>query len=357
MPKDRIIRSCLIILTTVAVAFALAFTRTIMIPFILAIFLALIIEPLIARLQDRHHLPRTLAVTIGILILGLGGALSFFLIATGIRQLMDNAELYQLRFTEMSDSWLTGLASFGLLPESKEERLASFVANIPLFAMMRSVAETAIQGISDTFLIGIFVIFLLGGSTRFTLPKEGLWGRIDRGIRSYLITKTIVSIAVGFLSWAVLAIFKLDMAPMFGFLAFLLNFIPNIGSTMATLLPLPVAILQYGEAIPVLSVILIPAFVHFVIGNIIEPKLLGHNLDLHPITVLLTLMFWGLIWGVAGMILATPLTVVIKIILENQPSSQQFAHWMAGRWSAPPDPQEGQIIEAPPRAIVQLDPV
>lgn len=351
MPKDKVTRTCLITITLVTVAFALTFTRTIMIPFILALFIALVVEPIITRLQVRHHFPRALAVTIGIAMIAFGGALSFFLIATGIRQLMDNADLYQQRFMEMSDTLLGSLANYGLVPEEKEARMASFVANIPLFGVMRSVAETAIQGISDTFLVFIFIIFLLGGTHRFALPKQGLWGRVNTGIRSYLITKTIVSVAVGFLSWAVLAIFKLDMAPMFGFLAFLLNFIPNIGSTMATLLPLPVAMLQYGQVIPVTCVILIPAFIHFVIGNIIEPKLLGHNLDLHPITVLLTLMFWGLIWGVAGMILATPLTVVIKIILENQPSSQRFAHWMAGRWTAPPEPDDKQIIAAPPHSL------
>jgi AI-2 transport protein TqsA len=118
---------------------------------------------------------------------------------------------------------------------------------------------------------------------------------------------------------------------MFATLCFLLCFIPTLGSIVATLLPLPIALVQYHEAWPVWLVILLPALVQIVVGNILEPKFLGRGLDLHPITILLSLMFWGLIWGIAGMFLAVPITAVLKIVLHRHPLTHHFSEMMAGR--------------------------
>jgi AI-2 transport protein TqsA len=118
---------------------------------------------------------------------------------------------------------------------------------------------------------------------------------------------------------------------MFASLCFFLCFIPTLGSIVSTLLPLPVALVQYHEAWPIWAALLFPTLIQALIGNILEPKFLGRGLDLHPVTILLSLMFWGLIWGVAGMFLAVPITAVLKIVLDKNPLTHHFSEVLAGR--------------------------
>lgn len=118
---------------------------------------------------------------------------------------------------------------------------------------------------------------------------------------------------------------------MFGLLTFLLNFIPTIGSIIATLLPLPIVLLQFDSPVKWLAVLLIPAAIQGVVGNFIEPKLFSDSLDLHPASILLALTFWGIIWGPVGMFLAVPILVVMKIAMARIPATRPFAELLAGR--------------------------
>ena len=119
---------------------------------------------------------------------------------------------------------------------------------------------------------------------------------------------------------------------MFGFLAFLLNFIPNIGSIVATLLPVPVILLSPDLSWPArIAAVVIPTAIQFGIGNLLQPKLMGRSLDLHPVSVLLGLIFFGLIWGVVGMFLATPILGVVKILLERFEFTRSVGALLAGR--------------------------
>ena len=126
----------------------------------------------------------------------------------------------------------------------------------------------------------------------------------------------------------------LHMAFVFGLLTFLLNFIPSIGSVIATLLPLPlamVAILDYGNWPLIISVVAIPGALQMVIGNVIEPKLMGRGLELHPVTILLSLAFWGLLWGYMGMVLAVPITAIIRIILIRFETTRAIGNLLGGK--------------------------
>jgi AI-2 transport protein TqsA len=120
------------------------------------------------------------------------------------------------------------------------------------------------------------------------------------------------------------------MAWLFAFIVFLLSFIPSIGPIIATLLPLPVAVTQFHDPWTIAAVILIPGAIHMVIGNIIEPKLMGRGLELHPVTVLLALAFWGLLWGVVGMVLAVPIVAMLRIVLSHFGTTRSLADLLAG---------------------------
>src|SRR5262249_45690810 len=143
-------------------------------------------------------------------------------------------------------------------------------------------------------------------------------GSINRAVHDYIALKTFVSLLQGGLSFAVLAAFGVEFAAMWGGLIFLLNFIPYIGSLVAVSLPILLSFLQYGEEPwKRLTITLLLLLIQRVVDNFVEPRLTGRKLGLSPLLVLLSLAFWGWLWGVVGMILAVPLTVIGKIILEN----------------------------------------
>ncbi len=129
----------------------------------------------------------------------------------------------------------------------------------------------------------------------------------------------------------ILALFGLDLALVFGVMAFLLNFIPNVGSIIATLLPLPLAIVQFDSTGMIVGIVVVPGLVQMFIGSGLEPKLMGEGLQLHPVTILLALVFWGLLWGVVGMLLAAPMTAVLRLILERFEMTRPVAGLLAGR--------------------------
>jgi len=122
-----------------------------------------------------------------------------------------------------------------------------------------------------------------------------------------------------------------DLALVFGVMAFLLNFIPSVGSIIATLLPMPLALVQFDSWLPITLVLVLPGTVQFTIGNVVEPLVMGEGLDLHPVTVLLALVFWGLLWGVVGMLLAAPMTAVLRIVLGRLEITRPLAELLAGR--------------------------
>ena len=150
-------------------------------------------------------------------------------------------------------------------------------------------------------------------------------------------TKVVVSSVTGVLTWLTLMLLGVEMAVVFGLLAFLLNFIPSVGSIISTVLPLPVVIGgDYTLLVQVLAIAL-PGAVQFVVGNVLEPRMLGDSMSLHPVTILLALIFWGMIWGFAGTLLATPVTAIVRILLDKLPETRPLAELMAGR--IPGDPQ------------------
>ncbi|NJD22354.1 MAG: AI-2E family transporter [Melioribacter sp.] len=143
---------------------------------------------------------------------------------------------------------------------------------------------------------------------------------ITEQVQRYIVTKFLISLSVGLLVGIILWLFKIEFFIIWAFFALLLNFIPNVGSVFAVIMPTLMALVQYesfGYAAIVAAVIIV---VQNIIGNIIEPKIFGDRLGLNPLVILLSLLVWGYIWGIVGMFLAVPLTAIAKIILSNSSS-------------------------------------
>jgi AI-2 transport protein TqsA len=200
-----------------------------------------------------------------------------------------------------------------------------------LAAFLTSTFGGIMNIISNGVLVLIFVIFMLLGKRAEDEQTNPILRDIQSRVQRYIQTMLFISALTGILVGAVLHILGVDFALMFGFLAFLLNFIPNIGSIIATLLPLPVAFLDPELSMTAkILVVAIPGTLQFVIGNLVAPKVMGLSLDLHPVVVLIALIFFGMIWGIVGMFLATPIAAVFKIAFEKMEYTKPIAALLAG---------------------------
>lgn len=336
----RIQTICLLTLTALACAVAAWWLREVLVPFVFATFLAIVLQPLIDVLTRRLRLPHGAAVAItllvGVVILVMVGAL----ISASVLQLTQSEGDYEKRI-RLFLAWLLEylpLQRFGLDPQQVLSSLTSTSAT-SVAEMLTALFNALVNLVSHGAVVLIYLIFLLFGSTS---PGAGtrLWAEIRTSIQHYMVAKTAISLVMGAATWLVLNVLGVPLALVFGLLAFTLNYIPNVGPIVATLLPLPMVVLgsDLGAGTAALA-ILLPGMVHFVLGYLVEPRVMGHSLDLDPVVVLLTLMLASVLWGPLGMLLATPMTAVARILLERLELTRPVAAVMSGRPAdvSPPD--------------------
>ena len=327
----------MMVLAAVAIAGALHFTRQVMVPFVLAIFISYLVSPLVDFLRVQCRIPRPVAVTMALLV-GAGlFTLMGLLVTSSTQNLLQpaNLQLYQDRIVAVVMKFVDIFESRNI--DIGQDLIATLrdpnLQDLPIVNMLRTTVGAAFGVVVNGVLVFIFVIYLLIGRNPNQF-REGFYAQIDRKIRSYIVIKFITSATTGLLTWIILSLFGLDLALVFGVMAFLLNFIPSIGSVIATLLPLPIALIQFESGVAIALVILLPGAVQFTIGTIVEPLVMGEGLDLHPVTILLALVFWGLLWGPVGMLLAAPITAVVRIVLGRLEITRPVAELLAGRLPA-----------------------
>lgn len=327
MESQKLATSCLVFLSIIAIAVVLAYLRSLLIPFVLALFLSYVITPFIDTIQLKLKMPRVLALFLGLIVTFFVFLCLGFVIIGNLRGLLDSISSYQLKLETFFESISGFLSRVGIDISQSQFSFKS----LPIFSVFKSIFSGIFSISISAALVGIFLMFLVCGS-KPSDEKVGIYKDIDYMIRKYIVVKLMSSAFTGFLVWIILALFGLELSFMFGLLTFLLNFIPTVGSIIAVFIPLPVALLQFENYGVILGMILVLSVVQFVIGNIIEPKFLGQSLDLHPITLLLSLMFWGMIWGPMGMLLAAPIMAIIKIIFSMFNETKFISELMAGRF-------------------------
>ncbi len=208
---------------------------------------------------------------------------------------------------------------------------------------LRTVVGTFLGFFAGLAVVAIYLIFLV--AEKLTLPERlerafgkpraehvlGVFDSINIAISRYLVVKAFSNLATALLTALVLALFGVPFVATWGILTFLFLFIPYVGSVVVLIPPLVVCLLEYAErpwVVLVVTALLVT--VHQVMGNYIEPKFLGRRLGVSPLLILLSLTFWGLVWGVVGMILSVPLLVIFKIVLDNIPETKPIATLMSG---------------------------
>lgn len=204
--------------------------------------------------------------------------------------------------------------------------------------ILKNIFKSLTDLLSNAFIIVIYALFIFLEEVNFDNKLKSIFKdasqyqklakilfKIEDSITKYIGLKTLVSFITGVVSYLILSIIGID-APMFwSFLIFLLNFIPTIGSLIATLFPAIFCLLQFGEFSQALMVLLFVGALQVLVGNLLEPKLMGNSLNISSLVAIFALSFWGVLWGVTGMIISVPITVVMVIIFSNFEKTRPIA--------------------------------
>ena len=337
LAEQKVQTIAILVLTSIAVAASLKLFSSVLIPFVLAIFLTFGLSPLIDVQIRWMRIPRFVAILttvflgcIFLLLLGL-------VVSAAVGQVVEHKDQYLVQMEQLFGRLVSSLPleRFGYDIKNLSELILTIPGKTAGKLFSNAVSEI-MNVLSNGLLVLIFTIFMLAGKGRSGSSDGNICYEIESNIKKYTTTMILTSGLTGFLVGLTLSLLGVDFAWMFGFFAFLLNFIPNIGSVIATLLPVPVVILSSQLSMPArVLAILIPALIQFTVGSIIQPKLMGRSLNLHPVAILLSLIFFGAIWGIIGMFLAAPITAVLKILFEKFEYTAPIANLLSAKKDIP----------------------
>lgn len=260
--------------------------------------------------------PRWFGVAVALLVAF--GVLSsiVLLVADAVQSFeREDVRMFQASAIHMTNKTLTWINLMFKVDGSS--LLKSIKTQVPVADLVQKLLLMMIDAVGNTFLILLLVLYLL--FEQASHPVGTLRRKVDDQIQRYIGIKTLISAGVGFLVYLVLGVMlHIKLAHLFGIMTFLLNFVPNVGPVIATLMPLPIIVLDLTMSpTSKFLAMALPTAIHAVIGNFLEPKIFGHSLELHPVVVLMALAFWFAIWGVVGAILSIPVTAVIRIVLSH----------------------------------------
>lgn len=315
--------------------------RDLLIPIAVAIMIWYLLNALARGFHiiplGRLRLPNWIAMILAIVTVLIGLGLVAELISGNISQVSAAAPGYQAN-VESLIAKASNVAGFETPPD-----IAAVFEQIDLRALATRFASAA-AGFAGSFgIVLIYVLFLLfeqkgfDKKMRALFPETGrrdemrsLLHRMQAQIQTYVAIKTLTSVLTGAISYGVLKIVGVDFAAFWGFIIFLLNYIPTVGSLLGIIFPALLALIQFSTPVPFFIVLGGIGFVQFLIGNILEPRLTGASLNISPLVVILSLALWGSIWGIVGMFLCVPLTVITMIILSYFERTRPIAILLSG---------------------------
>nr|WP_319399164.1 AI-2E family transporter [uncultured Carboxylicivirga sp.] len=317
-----------IIASIIVIVAGIMAAKSVILPFVLAVFISVICMQPISWLEKRK-LPYGLAITtvllaVAMIMLLLGG-----IIGRSINNFMKAVPKYEENLREIFTSLIDSLNSYGADIDSTElidlidpGKIISFTTN--------AVGEIG-RLMSDSFVIMLITIFILLEAKSFinkAVVVQKHYGtslshlnEIGNSIRHYLSIKTVISILTGLFIWFWLWIFGVDYAILWGVIAFMLNYIPSIGSIIAAVPTILLALVQLGVGGMVWTAVGY-LIVNTVMGNVVEPRVMGKGLGLSTLVVFMSLIIWGFILGPVGMFLSVPLTITLKILLEQNENTR-----------------------------------
>lgn len=327
---------CVAVFTALAV-FLLIYFKDLLKPLALGVLLWYLIKAfngLIEKIKIRGR-PLNIWVRRGIALLAILGIIqgSIAVFVSNINQIIDNYSSYQ----ETLNTLIASLGNtFGI--ENITESIKSKIGDLNIQGFLRDVLASTSALLGNIFLVIVYTIFILLEentfvrklSLIFNSPGQAdkisqLTDQIYHSTNKYVAVKAYVSALIAVLGYLVLILIGVDFAFLWALLIFALNFIPYVGSVISTLLPAVFSILQFGSPWPSLWVFGSMVVIHTVIGNYLEPKVMGKSLNLSPLVVLIALAFWGTVWDLLGMLLSVPITSIMLITFAQFPSTRGLA--------------------------------
>lgn len=321
-------------------------TKAVLIPFVLALivwYMIRLVQVRFKRITFRGRaLPRWLR---GVLAFAtIAGVLSLFisLLISNINNVADLLPQYEQNLSAMR-SQIEQLTGFDL-----GRQLDTYLRGMDVGMVLTLVLNALTSLLGNGTLVLIYVAFIMleerhvreklvamhnGGGIERT---RAMLDRVDASLSHYVTLKTGMSLLTGVVSYVALLIIGVDLAFFWAMLIFLLNYIPTVGSLLATVFPALVAAVQFGSLGPALWVLGSVGAIQLLVGNMLEPRLMGNSLNVSPLVVLLSLAFWGWLWGLVGMFLSVPITVVMVLVMAQFPAT---------RWAAVLLSEKGRLKE------------
>lgn len=327
MIKDKIVIVFLGILVAIAFGAVLSLAETVVLPMVIAILTSFMLYPLVIALE-KIKIPRIIGIILVLVFLSGFCYLVAVVIYSSLNTFVVQFPWYIEQFKDIYKDFS------GKIMQKFNIENTDFLLDHDWATLVRSyfvrLSNSVGQLAGYIFIIFLILIFLFLEFPMFktklnkAFPRRTaksiviIIGNITRDVGKYLLIKVFISSITGFLVWFVLLLVGLDFALIWGFLAFFLNFIPNIGSTIIVILISMQAVVQFypstGMVILVASTM---TAIQVTMGSILEPRMQGAKLNLSPVLILFCLFFWGWLWGSAGAILSVPITVTIKIVFSN----------------------------------------
>ncbi|NBN76954.1 AI-2E family transporter [Microvirga tunisiensis] len=327
--------------------------RALLLPFVTALIVWYLINALASGLRavplGPWRLPALPALLMALVLIFVAATFIFDLVAANLTQLARDTPAYQTRLEEVFAS-LSALAGL-----QEPVQMRDLMPQTSLTQLVTQAASFITTMAGSASLVFIYVLFLLIEQSTFDRKYAALFdsegqaerafairAEINRRVLHYFGIKTGVSLATGLATTGLLMLAGLPYAALFGFIAFLLNYIPTIGSLISVIFPSVLALVYFDTFAPFLAISIGLGVIQFALGNLVEPKLMGSSLNLSGLVILLSLAFWGAIWGVTGMVLCVPLTVVILIICAEIPQTRPIAVLLSADGNVGPPLQHRQ---------------
>jgi AI-2 transport protein TqsA len=320
-------------LSFVVFVVVLKLLEDVLIPMTIAIFLTYLFYPLIQYLR-KYKVPKWVSVVLIVFVVIVIYYLLAILMISNFEYFIENIDKYSEKLTAFLTQALQPF-NISIWEFSKMSKIPFYRLNAENIlqylydnGFLRETFDALIAGLIDLLFALIFWFFMIIGKDRFEerlkvayfSKRETVQNNLDTintQLQSYLLIKTLISVFVGFLVTLICIAYGIDFPVVWGLLTFILNYIPNIGSLIASIAPILIAFIEYGIGLTSLSFALLLAIVQNVTGNLLEPHLMGRQMDLSPVFVLFSLIFWGYVWGIVGMFLAVPIAAAIKILFSN----------------------------------------
>lgn len=356
MEKDiRVVKNVLLFMAAVLGTYLLSLLSSLLIPLALALFMAMLLQPAMAWME-RKQVPSTISlIVVNVGSLGILGLVGLLVYRTG-KGLYDKKDMLLDQVSEKISSllhWFNDLSGLEVTSSDIIDQVEPLFSVDWLVDSYNSVIGAVGNFTGLAFMTILYFVILLGGMLRYEQYLHYLeagtgnnkildsFEKVKQSVVTYTKVKFLISLATGTGYWLICWSFGIQFSLFWGFLAFILNFIPTFGSIIATIPPLLLGLVLVDiSSLGLMAGLLF--VVQTIMGNIVEPRLMGDRLSLNTITVLLGLVFWGYVWGITGMILSVPLLVLVKVTLAQIPDADLIVRLMG----APPKKGETDANQA-----------